>query len=112
MMQGLQPDELVFLQDITKGMTDAQQQQFYLMYSTKRKDEQTMLLLCLIGIVGFAGIHRLVAGDIGIGILFLLTAGFCMIGTIVDAVNIKAITYEHNRKKGIEVAQMVQMMVK
>ena len=112
MMQGLQPDELGLIQELTKDMTDAQQQQFYVMYSNKRKDEQTMLLLCLIGLLGFAGIHRLISGDIGLGILYFLTAGLCLVGTIVDAVNIKSLTYEHNRKKAMETAQVVKMMFK
>jgi TM2 domain-containing membrane protein YozV len=112
MMPGLEPDELVFLQEITKDMTEAQQQQFYIMYSHKRKDQQTMMLLCLIGLVGFAGIHRLISGDIALGIIFFLTGGFCLIGTIIDAVNIKSITYEHNRRQGIDAANMVRMMMK
>ena len=112
MMPGLEPEELSFLQDITKDMTEAQQQQFYIMYSSKRKDQQTMMLLCLIGLVGFAGIHRLISGDMALGILFFLTGGFCLIGTIIDAINIRSLTYEHNRKKGIEVAQMVRMMTR
>lgn len=112
MMQGLEPDELAFLQDLTKDMTEQQQQHFYVLYSGKRKDRQTMLLLCLAGIIGFAGIHRLITGDIALGILFFLTAGFCLIGTIIDATNIKSITDQHNRKQGLEAAQMVKMMVK
>lgn len=112
MMQGLLPDELALLQEITKDMTEAQQQQFYMMYMSRRKDQQTMLLLCLIGILGIAGIHRLVAGDILLGILYLITCGFCFIGTIVDAVNIRSFTYEYNRKQAYEAAQIVRMVVK
>jgi TM2 domain-containing membrane protein YozV len=112
MMQGLQPDELVLIQDITRDMTETQQQQFFILYNGKRKDQQTMLLLCLIGLVGIAGIHRLVSGDVVLGILYLLTGGFCLIGTIIDAVNIKSIAYEHNRKQAIETAQLVKMMMK
>jgi TM2 domain-containing membrane protein YozV len=112
MMQGLQPDELLLIQDITRDMTENQQQQFFLLYHNKRKDQQTMLLLCLIGLAGFAGIHRIISGDIVLGILFFLTAGFCLVGTIIDAVNIKSIAYEYNRRQAIETAQLVKMVMK
>ncbi|HEX6916004.1 MAG TPA: TM2 domain-containing protein [Chitinophagaceae bacterium] len=112
MMQGIQPDELALIQELMKDMSEAQQQQFLIVYSGKRKDQQTMLILCLVGILGIAGIHRLVSGDVVLGIVYLLTCGFCFIGTIIDAVNIRSITYEHNRKQAFESAQMVAMMVK
>lgn len=112
MMQGLQPNELALIQDIVKDMTEAQQKQFYMMYMGKRKDQQTMLLLCLIGILGVAGIHRLISGDIGLGVLYLLTCGVCFIGTIVDAINIGNLTYEFNRKQALETAQLVRMMIR
>jgi len=111
MLPGIQPEEFSFLQDLTKNMTEKQQQQFYLLYSGRRKDQQTMLILCLIGVVGFAGIHRLISGDILLGILFLLTAGFCFVGTIIDAVNIKSLTYEYNRKQALEAERMVRMVM-
>jgi TM2 domain-containing membrane protein YozV len=112
MMQGLQPNELVLIQEITRDMTEAQQQQFFILYHGKRKDQQTMLLLCLIGVIGVAGIHRFVAGDIVLGILYLLTGGFCLVGTIIDAVNINSFTYEYNRKQAMETAQMIKMMMR
>jgi len=112
MMQGLQPDELAVVQQLVSGMSDTQEQQFYMLYHNKRKDQQTMLLLCLLGFIGFAGIHRLVTGDIALGIIYLLTAGFCFIGTIIDLININTLTFEHNRKQALETAQMVKMMVK
>ncbi len=112
MMQGLQPDELAVVQQLVSGMSQAQEQQFFILYQNKRKDQQTMLLLCLLGFVGFAGIHRLVKGDIALGILYLVTAGFCFIGTIIDLININSLAFEYNRKQAMETAQMVKMMVK
>ena len=112
MMRGLQPDELAMIQELTKGMNESQEQQFYIMYSNKRKDQQTMLLLCLLGIIGFAGIHRFVTGDVVLGIIYFLTCGLCFIGTIVDAANINSLTYEHNRKEALQTAEMVRMMIK
>jgi TM2 domain-containing membrane protein YozV len=111
-MQGLQPNEYALLQDILKELTESQQQQFLLMYTSKRKDQQTMLLICLAGLLGFAGIHRMMSGDVVLGILFFLTVGFCFIGTIIDAVNINSITYEYNRKQAMETAHLVKMIVR
>lgn len=112
MLPGIQADEIQLLQEIMSELSSTQQQQFLVIYSGRRKDQQTMLLLCLIGLLGVAGIHRLVAGDIVLGILYLITAGFCFIGTIIDAVNIRSITYEFNRKQAIETAQLVRTMVR
>lgn len=112
MMQGFAPDELTLIQEMMKQMTEPQQQQFLLVYSGKRKDRQTMLILCLLGILGVAGIHRLVTGDTVLGIVYLLTCGFCFIGTIIDAININSMTYEYNRKQAIETANMVISLVK
>lgn len=112
MLPGIQPDELALLQEIMKDMTDNQKQQFLVMYSGKRKDQQTMLLICLAGLLGFAGIHRMIAGDVVLGIIYFLTLGFCFIGTIIDAVNIRNFAYEYNRRQAVESANMVRMMIR
>ena len=57
-----------------------------------------ILITCLLGFVIVAGIHRILLRQVGLGILYLFTAGLCLIGTIVDAINYRQLTYEHNRK--------------
>ena len=52
------------------------------------KEKSTTLLLAILGIFGVAGIHRMYVGKIGTGILWLITAGWCYIGTIIDIVMI------------------------
>src|SRR5687768_17377753 len=91
MMSGLQNEELFYLKELTKDMSRDDQKQFALIYQSRRKDPQTILLLTLIGFLGVAGIQRFVVNQIGMGIVYVLTAGFCGIGTIVDLINHKFI---------------------
>lgn len=110
MLPGLQPDEMLLLQELLKEMNENQKQQFFMLYQGRRKDQQTMLLLTAIGFLGVAGIQRFIVGDIVLGIVYLLTLGFCGIGTIIDMINIKSMTYEFNRKQAFECADMVRFM--
>lgn len=112
MLKGLQPDELQVIESVTHDMNESQQKQFISFYGSRRKDEQTMLILTLIGFVAVAGIQRFVIGEIGMGIVYLLTAGFCGIGTIIDVINHKKMTFEHNQKQAYEAAAMVNLMNK
>lgn len=89
-------------------MSDQQQQQFLSIYGTRRKDPQTILLLSLLGLIIIAGIHRFVLEEIGMGILYFLTGGLCLIGTIVDAINYKNLTWEYNQKKAMESSNLAK----
>ena len=109
-LKGMGPDEYSYLQQILAGMDARQSQNFVAFYSTRRKDPQEILLFTLLGFLGIAGIQRFIIGDIGMGILYVLTAGLCFIGTIVDVVNHKTLTFEYNRKAANESAQLVKMM--
>lgn len=53
-----------------------------------RKKKTVALILCLLGFLGFAGIHRMYVGKVGSGVVHLLTCGFCGIGTIIDLISI------------------------
>ena len=110
MLPGMQPDELMVVQNITKDMTEMQQQQFYAFYKGKRKDKQNLLIFTLIGFLGIAGIQRFVIGETGMGILYILTIGFCGIGTIIDLVNLDKMVSRFNKKQAMETASMVKMM--
>ncbi|MGH2644516.1 MAG: TM2 domain-containing protein [Chitinophagaceae bacterium] len=107
-LPGVENSELQFLQSLMTGMNEQQQQQFMSIYSARRKDPQTILLLSLLGLVFIAGIHRFVLEQIGMGILYFFTGGLCLIGTIVDAINYKSLTWEFNQKKALESAQIAK----
>ncbi len=55
-----------------------------------RKSKMVALILCLLGFLGFAGIHRMYVGKVGSGVLYFLTSGLCFIGTIIDIISILA----------------------
>ncbi|KEO73952.1 TM2 domain-containing protein [Anditalea andensis] len=99
--------ELGYIQGILKNMNDEQANMFAQVYRARRKDSQMILILTLIGFFGFAGLHRFILGQIGLGILYLLTAGLCFIGTIVDLVNYKSLAYEYNVRIAHETLNMM-----
>lgn len=112
MLPGLQPNELMTIQNLTKDMSESQQQHFFTFLRGKRKEKNDLLILTILGFFGVAGIQRFVIGEVGMGILYFLTAGFCGIGTIVDLINLDDMLLQYNQKQAIETATMVRMMVK
>lgn len=104
------PEELITINSRINGFSDDELTHFSMIYRSKRKDPQTILLLCLLGLVGFAGIHRFVIGHIGMGILYFFTGGLCLIGTIVDAINHKDLALEYNGKMIAETLSMLNMI--
>ena len=106
----ISPEELITINSRTKGFSDDELTHFCMIYRSKRKDPQTILLLCLLGLIFVAGIHRFVIGHIGMGILYFFTAGLCWIGTIVDAVNHKDLAMEYNAEMITETLSMLNMI--
>lgn len=108
LLPSLEGEEMSYVQSVINDMTDTQAQQFAMAYSARRKDPTTILILALVGFVGFAGLHRFMINQIGMGILYFLTGGLCVIGTIIDLVNHRKLAFEYNSV----VAQQVALMVK
>jgi len=104
------PEELLTINSRIKDFSDDELSQFCMIYRSKRKDPQLILILCLLGLVGVAGVQRFVIGNIGMGILYFFTAGLCFIGTIVDAVNHKELAMEYNAKMITETLSMLNMI--
>ena len=111
MLPDLHPEELVLIQNLTKTMPDNQQVQFFNLYRGKRKEKRDLMILTLIGFFGVAGLQRFVTGEIGMGLLYLFTIGFCGIGTIVDLIYLDDMASRFNQKQALETANMVKMMM-
>lgn len=104
------PEELMTISSRTNGFSDEQIMSFCMIYRSKRKDPQTILLLALLGLVFIAGIHRFLIGHTGMGILYFFTGGLCWIGTIVDAINHQELALEYNAKMITETLAMMNML--
>ncbi len=62
--------------------------------SLEFKDTTTMLLISLF--VGVFGVDRFMLGDVGMGVLKLLTGGLCGIWWLVDVLGITKKTQQYN----------------
>ncbi len=98
LIPGIEANELMFLESMTKDLSDEQIKTFAILYNNERKKPDMILIGGIIGLLGIGGIQRFMLGQIGMGILYLLTAGLCYIGTIIDLVNYKKLTFEFNQE--------------
>ncbi len=103
----LSGEEAMYVSKIIQDMSDDQANRFASAYRSRRKDPQTILLLTLVVFLGFGGINRFVLGQVGMGILYIFTGGLCLIGSIVDIINHKDLTFEYNRKVALDIRNMV-----
>lgn len=110
MIPGIEANELAYLQIITKDLNDDQLQTFAALYNGERKKSDMILIGGVIGLLGIGGIQRFMIGQIGMGILYLLTMGLCYIGTIIDLVNYKKLTFEFNQQAANNIMQAVANM--
>jgi TM2 domain-containing membrane protein YozV len=92
----IEGEERARLLSMTQGFSERDLVAVAAVYRARRKEPQTVLLLALLGLVGVAGIHRLVLRQIAMGLLYLVTGGFCAIGTILDLFNFRHLALEYN----------------
>lgn len=104
----LEGEEMIFVQKLTSDFDEQQLTQFAVMYRNRRKDPTLILLTALVGFLGISGIHRFLLNQIGMGILYLLTAGLCFIGTIIDLINHKKLAFEYNSNVAREIAMVIK----
>ena len=91
-------EEMEAIRNAMNSMTEKEKQKFLMLYQSKRKDPQLILFTTLLGLVVVAGVHRILMGQVAMGILYFLTAGFCWIGTIIDLINYKNLAWKYNKK--------------
>lgn len=108
MLPGITPEEFSYLQSATTGFNEQQLRGFLMIYSSKRRNPDDMVLYCILGFF-VPGLPRFLINQIGMGILYLLTAGLCFIGTIIDLINYKTLAFEYNQRMVFESLQMIRM---
>ncbi|MCX7001767.1 MAG: TM2 domain-containing protein [bacterium] len=103
-MSDLSPIELATMQ---QGMTDQQKMQFITQYNGSKKDPTIAIVLAVV--LGGLGVDRFYAGDIGLGLLKLFTAGLCGIMWLIDIFLISGRVSEFNRAKAQEIVQAIKI---
>lgn len=104
----VQGEEQLMLSGLLTDMTDNQAQSFSVAYRAQRKDPMILLILTLVGFVVVGGIGRFYVGNMGMGILYLLTSGLCYVGTIIDVIKYKRIAFQVNQLKAQQMAIMAK----
>ena len=84
-------EEMMYIKEKLLAMDESK---FSLISTVDLKDPTTLLLVSIF--IGGLGIDRFMLGDVGMGILKLLTGGCCGILTIVDWFTISNKTRERN----------------
>lgn len=94
-------------QMMMKDLNDQQKMLFTSQFDSAKKDRNMILILSVL--FGTWGIDRFLIGDIGMGILKLLTVGLCGILWLVDLFLIRGRVDEYNRKKATEILTTIKM---
>mgnify|MGYP003303631102 CR=1 FL=1 len=68
------------------------------------KDPTTLLIISIL--LGSLGVDRFMLGEVGMGILKLITCGGCYIWWIIDMVNSKKMAQDYNYKKLVRTLSM------
>lgn len=87
-------EKIVYLKDKLRTMDE---EKFSLLSTVELKDPTTLLLVSIF--LGPLGVDRFMLGDIGMGVLKLLTMGCCGVLTIIDWFVISKKTKEANFAK-------------
>ena len=87
----------------TKDLDDAKRMIFQAQYGSDKKDRGTATILALFNY------DRIWLGDIGIGILKLITFGLCGIWMLIDLFTAGSRCDEYNRRKADEIVAALKL---
>lgn len=87
-------EKIGYLRERLLSMDDSR---FALLSAAEMKDPTTFLIVSIF--LGYLGVDRFMLGDIGLGVLKLLTGGCCGILTIIDWFTIQGRAKEMNFEK-------------
>jgi TM2 domain-containing membrane protein YozV len=104
----IEGDEQLYVATLMREMSQEQAEQFAQIYRTRRKDPTIVLLLGLVVFIGFGGLNRFYLGKIGTGIIYIFTLGLCFIGSIIDLLSHRDMTFRYNCDQADEVAMLVR----
>lgn len=106
---GMTVEEYSFIHHASAGLNENQMQTFMLVYNSRRKNPNDILLATLLGFLGIAGVQRFMTGQYLLGFLYLITGGFMGIGTIIDIFNYKNIANDYNSRLAYECYHIAKM---
>jgi len=92
---------------LTQGMSEQQKFLFQSQYGSERRDRTLVLVISIF--LGYLGIDRFLVGDVGMGLLKLLTGGVCGIFWLVDLFLITGRVDDYNRRKAHEIAMAIKL---
>lgn len=99
---------MIYINNLLDELNDEQAVQFANIYRSRRRDPQIILLTTLLGFVIIAGVQRFLLNQIGMGLIYLFTGGLCLIGTIVDLINYRKLSFEYNSQQAREILMMIR----
>lgn len=102
--------EFTFLEQqmLIQGLSEQQQVLFSSQFASEKRDRTLIFVVSLI--LGYLGVDRFLVGDIGWGVLKLLTFGGCGILWLVDLFLIWGRVDDYNRRKAHEIVSTIRMM--
>jgi len=91
------------------GMSDHQKMAFLSQYNTVKKDRTIALVLSLF--LGLYGIDRFYLGDVGLGVVKLVTCGGFLVWALVDLFLVMGRADEINRNLAQQIAAQIKTQV-
>lgn len=101
--------EFTFMEQqmLIQDLSDQQKVLFNSQFASERKDRTLVFILSVI--FGYLGVDRFMVGDIGFGVLKLLTFGGCGLLWLIDLFLIWGRVDDFNRRKASEIVATIKI---